>query len=133
MTNDHGWHCWAYPEERVRFAESFVYSHLGDSRRAEQAQLAALDLYPPHSRRGPVQIELQRALCLVRSGDPSQGTRYATMTLDGLPTEHRTRFVMGLGEQVLAAVRSDQRRTPAVRELHELLRDDALCAQRAIE
>lgn len=101
--------------------------------RAERAQWAALDLYPPHSRRGPVQIELQRALCLVRSGDPSQGTRYATTTLEGLPTEHRTRFVMGLGEQVLAAVASDQRRKPAAQELHELLRDDVLRAQRAIE
>ncbi|MGW0252461.1 hypothetical protein ACWDYH_38140 [Nocardia goodfellowii] len=133
VANDHGWHCWAYPEERVRFAESFVYSHLGETEKAEKAQSAALALYPPNSRRGPVQIELQRALCQVRSGDPSAGTSYATTTLDELPTQHRTRFVMGLGEQVLAAVPPDQRRIPTARELHELLRDDAFGAQRAIE
>lgn len=110
-----------------------MYSHLGDSRRAEEAQSAALGLYPPNSRRGPVQIELQRALCLVSTGDPSQGAGYATTILQGLPTEHRTRFVVGLGEQVLAAVPSDQRRTHSARELDELLRDHALREQRAVE
>lgn len=133
VTNDHSWHCWAYPEERVRFTESFVYSHLGDTRRAEEAQSAALDLYPPNSRRGPVQIELQRALCLVAAGDPTEGAGYATATLERLPTEHRTRFVMGLGEQVLAAVPENQRRTRSARGLHELLRDDAFRQERALE
>ncbi|MGK8523511.1 hypothetical protein ACRS6B_19070 [Nocardia asteroides] len=133
MTKDHGWHCWAYPEERVRFAESFVYAHLGDTHRAEQAQSAALGLYPSNSRRGPVQIELQRALCLVAAGDPSEGARYATTTLERLPTEHRTRFVMGLGEQVFAAVPMDQRRTRSARELHELLRDDLLRRGKVLE
>lgn len=132
MTKDHSWHCWAYPEERVRFAESFVYSHLGDTRRAEQAQSAALDLYPPHSRRGPVQIELQRALCLVKAGDPMEGAGHATTTLAGLPTEHRTRFVMGLGEQVLAAVSKGERPTRSALELHELLRGDAIGRQMAL-
>jgi hypothetical protein len=133
MTKDHGWHCWAYPEERVRFTESFVYSHLGDTRRAEEAQSAALGLYPPNSRRGPVQIELQRALCLVAAGDPLEGAGHATTTLERLPSEHRTRFVMGLGEQVFAAVPDDQRRTRHARELYELLRDDALLRGRALE
>ncbi len=133
MTNDHGWHCWAYPEERVRFAESFVYSHLGDTRRAEEAQSAALDLYPPNSRRGPVQIELQRALCLASAGDPSEGAGYATTTLEELPVEHRTRYVMGLGEQVLAAVPREHRRTRNARELHELLRDDAMRTEKVLE
>ncbi|WP_181718740.1 hypothetical protein [Nocardia gipuzkoensis] len=133
MTNDHSWHCWAYPEERVRFAESFVYSHLGDTRRAEEAQSAALDLYPPNSRRGPVQIELQRALCLVAAGDPTEGAGYAATTLERLPTEHRTRFVLGLGEQVLAAVPKNQRRTRSARGLHELLRDDAFHRERVLE
>ncbi|MGK8500661.1 hypothetical protein [Nocardia asiatica] len=133
MTGDHGWHCWAYPEERLRFAESFVYSHLGDTRRAEEAQSAALELYPPNSRRGPLQIELQRALCLVAAGDPTEGAGYATTSLERLPTAHRTRFVMGLGEQVLAAVPKDQRRTRSARELHELLRDDAFPTGKALE
>lgn len=39
MTKDHSWHCWAYPEERVRFAESFVYSHLGDTFRQPATSL----------------------------------------------------------------------------------------------
>jgi hypothetical protein len=133
MTKDHSWHCWAYSEARVRFAESFVYSHLGDTRRAEEAQSAALGLYPPNNRRGPIQIELQRALCLVSAGDPSEGTAYATTMLDRLPVEHRTRYVMGLGEQVLAAVPKDQRRIASVRELHELLGDDAFRQGKALE
>ncbi|MFI6168880.1 hypothetical protein ACIBCN_19015 [Nocardia sp. NPDC051052] len=133
MTGDHSWHCWAYPEERLRFAESFVYSHLGDVRSAEKAQQAALALYPPSSLRGPIQIHLQHALCLVRSGDHDDGASRATETLASLPSDYRTRFVMGLGEQVLAAVPRDHRHHPAVKDLHEVLRDDAEHSRKAIE
>ena len=70
---------------------------------------------------GPVRIELHQALCLVRSGDPSQGARHATATLARLPVAHRTVAVVGLGEQVLAAVPPGERRHAAVQELRQLV------------
>ncbi|WP_433657992.1 hypothetical protein ACQPW1_39590 [Nocardia sp. CA-128927] len=133
MTGDHSWHCWAYPEERLRFAESFVYSHLGDVHSAEKAQQAALALYPPSSVRGPIQIYLQHALCLVRSGGHEDGASHATETIEGLRSDYRTRFVMGLGEQVLAAVPPERRHRPAVKDLHEVLRADAERSLKAVE
>ncbi|WP_024803138.1 hypothetical protein [Nocardia sp. BMG51109] len=131
MTADHGWHCWAYPEERVRFAESFVYSHLGDIEAADAAQQAALRLYPPGFLRGPTQIELQRALCRVRSGDCAEGARHATATVERLPAEgYRTRFVMGLTEQVFDAIPPEERGRTAVTELRELIRSAAIDRRR---
>ncbi|MFJ1456353.1 hypothetical protein [Nocardia sp. N2S4-5] len=130
MTTSHGWHCWAYPEERVRFAESFVYSHLGNVAAAEAAQQAALRLYPPNIVRGPTQIELQRALCHVRGGDCTEGARHAVATVDRLPVEYRTRFVMGLSEQVYDAIPSGERGRAAVGDLRELIRSDAITLQR---
>lgn len=39
------WFGWS--EYDLRFVESYVHSHLGDSTRAEQAYTAALSLHPP--------------------------------------------------------------------------------------
>ena len=75
--------------------------------------------------RGPVQIELHQALCLVRSGDPSQGARHATATVARLPVAHRTGAVVGLGEQALAAMPPGERRHTAVQELRQLVTPEA--------
>ncbi|WP_040774798.1 hypothetical protein [Nocardia pneumoniae] len=124
MTRDHGAHCWAYPEERIRFTESFVYSYLGNLEAAEQAQQTALRLYPPVNTGGRLGIELQRALCHVRTGDSTEGARHATATLEVFPAESRTRFEIWLGEQVLAAIPPDERGRTASAELHEAIRSN---------
>jgi hypothetical protein len=126
MTADQGWYCWAYPEERVRFAESFVYSHLGNIKAADTAQQAALRLYPPSFVREPTQIELLRALSLVRSGDCTEGARHATAMMEQLPAEYRSRVAMGLSEQVFDAIPPEERGRAAVAELRELIRSDAI-------
>lgn len=125
VTADPGRHCWAYPEQRVRFAESFVYTHLGDIDAAQDAQRAALALYPPADLYGPIQIELQRALCLVRGGDHRHGAAHALSTLERLPAGYRIREIVRLSEQVLAAVPPAHRGDGQVKDLHELLRSDA--------
>jgi tetratricopeptide (TPR) repeat protein len=108
-------------EERLRFAESFVYSHLGDFAKAEQAQQAALRLYPDSNLRSPAQIELQRALCLVRSGDLTQGTRHAQATITNLPVMHRIRPVADLGQRVLGSIPAHERRRGWAQEYRECL------------
>lgn len=109
-------------EERLRFAESFVYSHLGDFAKAEQAQQAALRLYSDSNMRSPAQIELQRALCLVRSGDLVQGTRHAQTTITNLPAMHRIRPVVDLGQKVFSVIPARERRHSWAREYHECLK-----------
>jgi tetratricopeptide (TPR) repeat protein len=111
----------AWGEERLRFAESFVYSHLGDYAKAASAQAAALKLYPDDDARGPAQIELQRALCLVRSGDLEQGTRHAQAVLSQVPSMHAVRPIADLGHKVLKSVPARYLHNAGVAEYREFL------------
>ncbi|MGH3838387.1 MAG: hypothetical protein ACRDSF_22235 [Pseudonocardiaceae bacterium] len=108
-------------EDRLRFAESFVYSHMGDFAKVEQAQQAALRLYPDSYMRSLAQIELHRALCLTRSGDFTQGTRHAQTTITNLPVMHRIRPVADLGQRVLGVIPAHERRRSWAQEYRECL------------
>jgi hypothetical protein len=109
-------------EDRLRFTESFVYSHMGDFTKAEQAQQAALRLMSDSSMRGPAEVELQRALCLVRSGDLAQGTRHAQTTITDLPMMHRIRPIADLGQRVLSVIPPHERRQSWAQEYRECLK-----------
>lgn len=113
------WFSW--PENRLRFTESFVYSELGQFQQATEAQDRALALYEPTYIRGPAQIELQRARCLVGCGDTANGVRHAQDTISQLPSKHRALPIIELGRKVLAAVPVEDRRLPAVTEFAEYL------------
>jgi transcriptional regulator with XRE-family HTH domain len=110
---------WA--EQKLRYTESFVFSHLGEFEQADEAQRRALVLYPTSCQRDLAQIELMRALCLVRCGDMTSGTRHALDTMDRLPRRHHVRPVIDLGYKVLHAVPRDQRQLGGVQELGEYL------------
>ncbi len=117
-----------WTEANVRYTESFVYSHAGNFAEAEQAQQAALALYV-HSYdhlRGPAQIELQRALCLVRSGDIALGAGHAQTVITDLPVMHRCRVVADLGQKVLGAIPANERRHSSVQEYRECLESSFL-------
>ncbi len=110
-----------FAEENLRFTESFVYSHMGNFAKADEAQQAALNLYADSNLLAPAEIELQRALCLVRSGDLAQGTRHAQTTITNLPVMYRIRTVADLGQKVLAAIPAHQRRQSWAKEYGECL------------
>jgi len=98
-------------KEKLHFTNSFVYSHLGDFERAEQAQRAALPFYSSQDLRSPAQLELHRALCLVHIGDITEGIRHAREVISGLPNEHRI-VIVDLGWDILNTVpKPDQQRT----------------------
>jgi hypothetical protein len=109
----------AWAEDRVRFTESFVYSQLGDVERATIAQEQALAAYPATYRRGPAQIELQRALCPVRSNDVTEGVRHAQAIVAGLSPAEYIRPIFDLSRRVLYAVPIAQRHHDAVAQLHD--------------
>lgn len=108
-------------EEQLRFTESLVYTYLGDYRKADAAQSRALALYPPNDFRSPAQIELQRALCLVGTGDIHGGIRHALHVVASLPARHRVRPVADLGHKVLRAVPVSEQRQGEVGEYRECL------------
>jgi hypothetical protein len=93
-----------WPERRLRHTESYVYTALGDTAAAYEAQDRALALYPAPFVRGRAQVLLHRATCMVRDGDIAGGLGFATDVLDRLPSQHRTEPVHAIGRQTLAAL-----------------------------
>ena len=110
-----------WPENRLRFTESYVYSHIGDLRHADIAQNRAVMVYPAQYLRGPAQIELQRALCMVKDGDVPGGVQHAYQIIEQLPTRDRIRPVVDLGNTVLRSVSYDDRGLGAVGEFRDYL------------
>jgi hypothetical protein len=81
-----------------------VYSYLGHVKEAATAQAQTLAAYPATYRRGPAQIELQRALCMVRSNDIAGGVRHAQTVMAGLSPTDYIRPIFDLSRRVLDAV-----------------------------
>jgi hypothetical protein len=110
-----------YAEENLRFTESFVYPHAGNFTKAERTQETALTLYSDDNLRGPAQIRMQRALCLVRMGDTTEGTRHALDTITNLPLVHRIRPIADLGQKVLDSIPAHERSQTWAKEYDECL------------
>jgi hypothetical protein len=106
---------------RLPYVESYVYSHLGRLAEAADAQQRTTSRYRPGYRRGPAQIELLRALCLVTSGDTVAGVGHAETVIAGLARSDRVRAVLELGHTVLGAIPAGDRAAPAARGLRHQL------------
>jgi hypothetical protein len=90
--------------DRQRFTESFVHSFLGDYEKAAVAQDAAISLYPKTYVRGPAQIELQRSLCLAKTGDSVGAARHALSVLGQLSAADHIRPIVDLAYRVDASI-----------------------------
>ena len=126
-TSMYGW-----SEYRLRHGESLVYTYLGDGHRATIAQDRALALYPAHMFRERAQVELHRALGLVKNGDGPAGANHAQRIVSGLPETQRIEVVLEVARSVVRAVPGHQQRQPEVEALRELLRTSAGSASRAV-
>lgn len=122
VTSDHSIYGW--PEFRLGFVRSYVYTVTGQTRLARQAQTEALPLYPAGHYGSSTNIRLHQAAVLVHEGDPDHGTRYATDILTSLPKQHRINSVLATADMVLDAVPDRARTLPAVTDLRELLATD---------
>jgi hypothetical protein len=111
-----------WPEYKLRHVQSFVHTHVGDTARAQDAQDQALALYPALSFRGPTQVRLHRARCLIGDGDVTEGARYAAGVLAELPAQRRgDGFIARVARDALAAVPEQARALPAVSAYREVL------------
>lgn len=112
---------YGWPEHRLRYTESYVFTFLGDHERAEAAQDRAVRLFPDHMFREHAQVELHRAIGLVRSGDIPGGVDHAQQVVGRLPVGHRIATILELARSVEAAVPPTERRRPQVAALREML------------
>jgi transcriptional regulator with XRE-family HTH domain/tetratricopeptide (TPR) repeat protein len=115
VTNDKdsflGW-----PETRLRYTESFAYSHLGNYKAASAAQDQALGLFSAAVLRDPLKVELQRALCLARSGDSADAARHAVAQLSVIDQTQHDLPMADLAARVLRSLS----RSPSSDEITEL-------------
>jgi hypothetical protein len=116
---------YGWPEYRLRHGQSFVYTHLDDQERAEQAHDTALNLYPPHMFRERALVQLHRALGMVRSGDVTTGTDHARQVVTDLPENQRIDMVLEVARAVARAVPVEQQRRREVTDLNNLLAQPA--------
>jgi hypothetical protein len=116
VTSMFGW-----PEYRLRHGESFVYTHLGDNRRAAAAQDRALALYPTHMFRERAQVQLHQATRMVRSGDATAGAAHAQQIVAELPETQRIEVVLEAAKSVVHAVPKAEQHRPEVVALREML------------
>ncbi|QOC95366.1 XRE family transcriptional regulator [Micromonospora craniellae] len=108
---------WGWPEHRLHYTASWVFTHAGRFADATRAQSLALALYPQSQARLRAQVQLHQAVCLIREGDIPDGLRLATDLLDALPGEHRNELLLTVARQVVDAVPGSERRRPAYGDL----------------
>ncbi|QXJ19920.1 hypothetical protein AGRA3207_000531 [Actinomadura graeca] len=118
ITVDHisprGW-----PEDYLRFSESFVYSVLGDSVRAKASIDHALRLLPPERSGTRVNLRLMHALSLVHERETSDALESAVENMRSLPNSTARRRI---GNEIIKALPDERARAlPAARELRTLV------------
>lgn len=110
-----------YNEAQLRFHAGSAYTHLRDSKAAFRAQERALELCMPGDYTDWAMIRLDRAACLVFSGEAAEGLAYAADTLTALTEDRRSGIIAQRGHQILADLPSSQRRVSAVRDFRDVL------------
>ncbi|MEV6598748.1 helix-turn-helix transcriptional regulator [Actinoplanes sp. NPDC051346] len=110
-----------WPEVRLRYTESYVYTRVGDTERAFAAQDWALELYgaDPTLARERAQMGMHRASCLIQSGHIPDGLRHAAATLDELPVSHHNALLSQMTETVFAVLPPAERRRKEATDLRE--------------
>jgi tetratricopeptide (TPR) repeat protein len=78
---------------KVHWVESWIYTALGDTAAAYDAQDRALVLSPPEHRREQAQLHLHRAHCLVLDKKVAAGLATAMRVLVELPDQWHTEFL----------------------------------------
>ncbi|WP_084265760.1 hypothetical protein [Actinomadura macra] len=117
VTADHisprGW-----PEDYLRFSESFVYSVLGKTAQAKAAIDQGLQLLPPERSGTRVNLKLMRSLSLVHEHETSDGLDSAIESMQAMPNSTARRRI---ANEIIRALPDERARAlPAARELRAL-------------
>jgi transcriptional regulator with XRE-family HTH domain len=101
-------------EAQLRYTETWVYAHMGDEQKADQAASRALQLYPASDTRSPAQIRLMQAFTRIRSGDISEGIRHAQAVYEPLIAAQCTTMVDAIASRILDWVPAEAQDRPDV-------------------
>jgi transcriptional regulator with XRE-family HTH domain len=110
-----------WPAYRVHCVGSFVFTAVGDTAAAYEAQDRGFDLCPAEYLRDRAELQLQRAHCLVQDGEVAAGLATAMRVLVELPDQWHTEFLYAAAGRVLSVVPAVDLGRPAVRDYRELL------------
>jgi tetratricopeptide (TPR) repeat protein len=110
-----------YNEASFRFHEGNAYTHLRDVKPAFKAQERALELCSQDNYTDWALTRLDRAQCLVYSGDASDGLAYASATIANLTEAQRRGIITLRGQEIVKALPDAEKRAIAARDFNELL------------
>jgi transcriptional regulator with XRE-family HTH domain len=119
-------------EDRLRYTETWVYAHSGNTVKADAAAARAMQFYPASDYRSPAQIKLLQAFARTTAGDVSEGIRQAQATYEVLPPAHRTTMVTNLAKRVLQPIPQHEQKQPHVAAYRELVSLPASSSHKAI-
>ena len=110
-----------YNEASFRFHEGNAYTHLRDVKSAFTAQERALELCSQDNYTDWALTRLDRAQCLVYSGDVGGGLAYATATMTSVTEAQRRGIITLRGQEIVKALPEGEKRLIAARDFNELL------------
>ncbi|WP_433221310.1 hypothetical protein ACQP00_20290 [Dactylosporangium sp. CS-047395] len=93
-----------WPEHRLRHTESFVYTEIGATGRAMDAQDRALRLYTDNQAGNRAMVQMHRVSCLIQKRHLDDGVRYAAGVLDALPVIKHDQLLYEVARRAVAAV-----------------------------
>lgn len=110
-----------YNEASFRFHEGNAYTHLRDVKSAFKAQERALELCNQDNYTDWALTRLDRAQCLVYSGDVSDGLAYATETMTSITEAERRGIITLRGQQIVKALPEGEKKAITARDFSDLL------------
>jgi tetratricopeptide (TPR) repeat protein len=110
-----------YNESSFRFHEGNAYTHLHDVKPAFKAQERALELCTPNDYTDWAMTRLDRAECLIYTGEITGGLEYATDTVENLTVVQRKGIITLRGQEILGALPERETKLVGARDFRELL------------
>ncbi|GAA3381048.1 hypothetical protein GCM10020367_70770 [Streptomyces sannanensis] len=110
-----------YGEQKHHVHLSHAFTTLGDTRRARESQLRALELSAPTSTMTRTLLLIDGATCAHHDGDSEEACRRTVAALTGLPGDYRTGLVRRRALDLYEAIPAQHHHERAVRELRDVL------------
>jgi tetratricopeptide (TPR) repeat protein len=110
-----------YNEASFRFHEGNAYTHLRDVHSALKAQERALELCPPDNYTDWAMTRLDRAQCLICTGEVAEAVQYAAETIAYLTASRRRGIITLRAKEIIDTLPEGAKHLPAVRDLGEML------------
>ncbi|TLS45011.1 hypothetical protein FE633_17500 [Streptomyces montanus] len=108
-------------EQKHHVHLSHALTALGDTARAHESQIRALELSAPTSTMTRSLLQIDAAACLRHDGDPEQACQRTIAVMDDLPHAYRTGLVHRRALDLYRSIAAQHHREPAVRQLRDVL------------